>query len=618
MTMKHNGAKKFRGQAAFYSAFEQLNGLHPWMNAVEDGFVAYKVRELRTGKVAYFNFILAKEMGLISPDHPHLMTAELEEKLIETFSLQIINEYDELSQKRIDPKTIRPHRYMATRYLQLQHSNKQGKTSGDGRGIWNGTVNHHGTTWDVSSRGTGVTCLAPGAVMAQRPLKTGGTEFGYGCGLAEIDELLGASILAEVMHLQGIHTERVLCVIDLGKGYGIGVRAAKNLIRPAHLFLYLKQEKYSALKSATDYLIERQVANKVWNIATKGPSKYDELLENICSSFAEFTAQLDIDYIFAWLDWDGDNVLADAGIIDYGSVRQFGIRHDKYRYDDVERFSTNLNEQKTKARLIVQVFTQMIDYIKTKNKKPLKDFAHHPIIEKFNSLFEEKRAARILYRMGFNEVQRARILRKKDLFARFDKEFSFFEKAKVSGRSEKVADGVNHPALYNLRTILKELPIHLENSILPLENRAMRESLFFKKILSGYAKSRDARMGEKQRRHIVAFQKLYIELIQVAADKQKPESILKGVSERAQKLNSEKRITGNALIEMVEEIIVEKKKGLACDQIQKIIDRLVLEHNGMPEVPLSTFYRNIQNTPAVKMDLYAKLLSLVQENSESI
>ncbi len=90
---------------------------------------------------------------------------------------------------------------------------------------------------------------------AQKPLRTGGTEFGYGCGLAEIDELLAASILAEVMHLQGVRTERVLCVIDLGKGYGIGVRAATNLIRPAHLFLYLKQEKYDSLKAATDYLI---------------------------------------------------------------------------------------------------------------------------------------------------------------------------------------------------------------------------------------------------------------------------------------------------------------------------------------------------------------------------
>lgn len=617
MTVKYSGAKKLR-QLTNYSSFEQLNGIHPWMDAVQEGFVAYRVRELRTGKVAYFNFVLAKEMGLISPDHPHQMNEELEHKLIETFSLQIINEYDELSNRRIDPATIRPNKYMATRYLQLQHANRQGKTSGDGRGIWNGTVYHRGTTWDVSSRGTGVTCLAPGAVEAQRPLKTGDTAFGYGCGLAEIDELLGASILAEVMHLQGIHTERVLCIIDLGKGYGIGIRAGQNLIRPAHLFLYLKQENYTQLKAATDYLIERQVLNKRWDIQARGPSRFDELLNYVSRSFAEFTAQLDIDYIFAWLDWDGDNVLADAGIIDYGSVRQFGLRHDKYRYDDVERFSTNLNEQKQKARLIVQVFAQMVDYLKTKKKKPLRHFAHHPAIETFNREFERKRSERLLYRMGFNETQRVNILANPRLFEKFDKEFSYFERAKVSGSTEKVADGINHPALYNMRFIMKDYPKFLLDNEQAFDKRFMREDLFSKKILSGFAKTRDARMGEKQRRHIENFQKLYKELLVEAAGKQKPEAILKGICERAEKLNSEKRITGNALIEMVEEIITEKKKGLAMDQIQKIIDRLVFEHNGFPEVPTGRFYRDQVSTPAVKMDLYAKLLSLVEENKESI
>ena len=618
MTMKHSGARKLKELSNFYSSFDQLNGVHPWMDAVADGYVAYQVRELRQGKVAYFNFILAKEMGLIPADHPQQMTEELEKKLIETFSVQIINEYDELTKRRIDADTVRPHRHMATRYLQLQHANKQGKTSGDGRGIWNGTVYNRGTTWDVSSRGTGVTCLSPGSVEAQKPLKTGGTEFGYGCGLAEIDELLAASILAEVMHLQGLRTERVLCIIDLGKGYGIGVRAAQNLIRPAHLFLYLKQEKYSSLKEATDYLINRQVDNKAWNITAKGNARYDELLANVTQSFGEFTAQLDIDYIFAWLDWDGDNVLADAGIIDYGSVRQFGIRHDKYRYDDVQRFSTNLNEQKNKARLIVQVFAQMVDYLKTKKKKPLRDFAQHPQVLRFNEVFEQKRADRILYRMGFNAAQRQNIFAQKDLFAKFDKEFSFFERAKVSGTTEKVADGVNHSALYNMRSIMKEYPKFLVDSPLPFEKRWMTENVFFKTILSGFAKARDARMGEKQRRHIESFQAIYRELVTVAAGKQKPESILKGLHERAAKLNSDKRITGNALIEMVEEILTEKKKGLPMEQIQKIIDRLVFENNGVPEVNVSRFYRDLEATPAVKMDLYTKLLSLVEENSESI
>ncbi|MGE5087064.1 MAG: hypothetical protein ACM3MG_12235 [Bacillota bacterium] len=618
MTMKHNGAKKHSQLTDFYSSFDQLNGYHPWMDAVKDGFIEYRVRQLNIGKVAYFNFILAKEMGLISPDHPEEMTPELEQKLRETFSLQIINEYDELTNRRIDPAMIKPHKYMATRYLQLQHANKQGKTSGDGRGIWNGTGHDRGTTWDVSSRGTGVTRLSPGSAEANRPLKTGGTDFGYGCGLAEIDELLGASILAEVMHLQGIRTERVLCVIDLGKGYGIGVRAAPNLIRPAHLFLYLKQERHEALKAATDYLIHRQNSNKAWNITARGNAKYDELLKEVCKAFAEFAAKLDTDYIFAWLDWDGDNVLADAGIIDYGSVRQFGIRHDKYRYDDVERFSTNLNEQKQKARLIVQVFAQMVDYLKTGEKKVLKAYASHQISELFNKYFETHRAERLLYRMGFNDTQRRNIFNQKGLFAKFDKEFTYFERAKISGTTEKVADGVNHAALYNMRNILRELPRALTESSLPFEKRSMRNSEFFKVILSSFAKTRDARMGEKQHRHIEAFQQIYRELIIAAADKQKPENIIKGICERAELLNSEKRITGNALIEMVDEILTEKKRGLPLDQIQRIVDRLVIENNGMPEVPVSRYYKEKENSRAVKMDLYAKLLSLVEENKESI
>ncbi len=618
MTMKLSNARKSQDVSDEYSSFDSIDGRHPWMEAVKDGFIGYQVRELNVGKVAYFNFLLAKEMGLIPADHPHEMTPDLHAKLIKNFSLQIINEYDELNNRRIDPTTIRPHKYMATRYLQLQHANKQGKTSGDGRGIWNGVVHHRGTTWDVSSRGTGVTRLSPGSVEAQRPLKTGGTEFGYGCGLAEIDELLGAAILAEVMHLQGIRTERVLSIIDLGKGYGIGVRAAQNLIRPAHLFLYLKQERYVELKAATDYLIERQVSNKEWVINSRGSGKYDEMLSCVSESFAKFTALLDTDYIFAWLDWDGDNVLADGGIIDYGSVRQFGLRHDKYRYDDVERFSTNLNEQKQKARLIVQVFAQVVDYLKSKTKKPLKDFSDHPAVQKFNTDFDVFRAQRILYRVGFNESQREHIFAQKGLFEKFDKEYSFFERAKISGTSEKVADGVNHAALYNIREILNKYTQYLLDSPLPFEKRFMAENQFFKTILSGYAKSRDARMGEKQRRHIEAFQQTYKELFTAAAGKSKPESILLGVCNRSHKLNSDKRITGNALIEMVDQIISEKKKGLSLAQIQKIIDRLVFEHNGMPEVSVSRFYRHLAQTPTVKMDLYAKLISLVEENKESI
>jgi uncharacterized protein YdiU (UPF0061 family) len=599
-----------------YAHFDHLDGSHPWMDAMPDGFVPYRVRELQTGEVTYFNYVLAKEMGLIPSDHPSALTERLKSKIIETFSLQILNEYDELSSNngKIDPKTIKSNKFMASRYLQLQHSNKQGKTSGDGRGIWNGVVQHRGKIWDVSSRGTGVTRLAPGAVEANRPLKTGATEFGYGCGQAEIDELYGAAIMAEVMHLQGVPTERVLCVIDLGKGYGIGVRAAPNLLRPAHLFMYLKQSRYDDLKNGANYLIERQRQNGRWNIKSRTVSKYDEMTEEVCRSFAQFTALLDIDYIFAWLDWDGDNVLADAGIIDYGSVRQFGIRHDQYRYDDVERFSTNLNEQRTKARLMVQVFVQMADYLKTKKKSPLKDFSKHPTVLKFNQHFSEARSHRLLYRIGFNLAQRNLILKQKDLFQSFDREYSYFEKAKISGNKQKVADGVNHPALFNMRNILKALPEHhVQNGT----DQSLAEETFFKTMLSSFAKTRDAKIRPKHRSHIQNFQKIYQAMLTTAAGSQKPQQIIKGISSRAQRLNREDRITGNALIQIVFEIMAQIKKGMATSDIQKVIDQLIFGYQDMPEVQTSRFFVTKPRL-VTKADLYSKILDHVEAHREDI
>lgn len=585
------------------------------MQAVPSGFVPYRVRELRTGDVAYFNFVLAKEMGLIPAHHPHEMTAELKEKVLSTFSIQIINEFDELAKTKIDPKTIKPHPYMASRYLQLQHASRSGKTSGDGRGIWNGVVEHNGQVWDVSSRGTGVTCLAPGAVEAQKPLKTGGTQFGYGCGLAELDELYGASLMAEIMHLQGFQTERVLCVIDLGKGYGIGVRAAPNLIRPAHLFLYLKQNRREELQAACDFLIQRQNQNKRWKINPRSPQKYEELAREAARSFAQFAAQLEVNYIFAWLDWDGDNVLCDAGIIDYGSVRQFGIRHDLYRYDDVQRFSTSLNEQKHKARLIAQVFVQMADYLKTGQKKSLKHFEKHPTLQLFDQCFQNERAHRILYRMGFTPEQRKNILAKPRTFKRFDRVFSMFERAKVTGQIRKVADGVNRPALFDLCAILRELPkSYTQKGFSP---SWMAPETFFRHILSDFARSRDSKMKPHHVKAIFEFQDMYKRILMCAFGGKPTEAGIRDLAERAAQINRPDRITGNALINIVEEILKSQRSGLAHKDIQSTIDQIIMTHLKFPEVDKSRHY---PRGPKLVKDggLLERILDCVQTHRHDI
>lgn len=607
-----------------YASFDKLDGSHPWRELLPDACVLYRARVLPQGRVPYFNYTLAKEMGLLEKNHPHKMNPDLERQLIHTFSLQIINEYDELTRRRIDPATIKPNKYMATRYLQLQHSNKKGKTSGDGRGIWNGTVQHQGVVWDVSSRGTGVTCLAPGSVEANKPLKTGTTNYGYGCGQAELDELYGAAILAETIHLQGIHTERVLCIIDLGRGVGIGVRAAPNLLRPAHLFLLLKQNRYPELKTATHYFIQRQLKNRTWKYSNQ--NAYDLMLRLLSKDFAEFAAKLEMDYIFAWLDWDGDNVLANAGIIDYGSVRQFGIRHDSYRYDDVERFSTNLNEQKIKAREIVQVFCQLVDYLRTGIKKPLKSFNKHQVLKDFDHAFAQARCDRLLYRVGFSKPQREYLQkRQKSAFNRFDKIFSYFEKAKVRGPQQKVPDGTNLPALYNMRRLLAYLPktyLAFLPSNTDFKSKNIPERDFLKQAVSRFANRQESTLKEKHLKKIRQFQSCYKNLIHLVSKvptrrgtkTESIQTVLSGLNERSQKINADTRLTGNSLIQIVDVLVQAQRAGLSYGDIQETIDHLVFEVSHLPENHSYSSTDSLARTS----DLVRKIKQLLKTHTEDI
>ncbi len=133
-----------------YAGFSQIDGSHPLQEQVPFSHVTYQARYRPGGKVAFFNFTLAKEMGLIDPGHSHEMNAELDKTLLQTFGLLIVNEYDQLHPERIDKNSVKPKNYMATRYLQLQHADRRGLSSGDGRSIWNGCWQFAGKTWDIS------------------------------------------------------------------------------------------------------------------------------------------------------------------------------------------------------------------------------------------------------------------------------------------------------------------------------------------------------------------------------------------------------------------------------------------------------------------------------------
>lgn len=562
-----------------YAKFEQIDGAHPWQEAMENQVVLYPVRELNRGKVTYFNYRLAKEMGLIPNPHPNKMNKELEKKILKTFSIQIINEFEQQQNIKYDPTIVKKNMYMATRYLQLQHDSRSGKTSGDGRSIWNGAVHHNGRTWDISSRGTGVTCLAPGAVQANKPLETGNEDFGYSCGQMEIDELYSTAISSEIFHHNKIPTERVLAIIDLGKGLAIGVRAAPNLIRPAHLFLFLKQNDLKSLKAGVNYFIERQIKNKEWTIVP-GKNKYDQFMEYIVESFAKFMSRLDVDYIFAWLDWDGDNILANAGIIDYGSIRQFGVRHDQYRYDDVERFSTTLSEQKIKARQLVQTFAQIVEFIKTGKKTTITDYKECAFVKKFDKRFVYHFQKHRLYNIGFQKNDIISLLDNNfELTLKFESVFKYFESMKTLRKAEKVADGINRAAILNMRDLLRQLPkLLIDSNLTPIDPKKL-----FEIMISSNASTRDSVFKENYAVKLLEFQQIYLELVEQVRGKRSPLRVIKEIENRSKVINRADRATGNAIITIVEKIISNIKGGFPIENVQELIEGYVESQLLVPE-----------------------------------
>ena len=80
----------------------------------------------------------------------------------------------------------------------------------------------------------------------------------------------------------------------------------------------------------------------------------------------------------------------DGGIIDFGSVRQFGLYYHEYRFDDDDRWSTSIKEQKLKSKYTVQTFSQIVDYLKTSSKKGIKTFQDSKALNNFDQIFADR------------------------------------------------------------------------------------------------------------------------------------------------------------------------------------------------------------------------------------
>ncbi len=593
-----------------YEKFKELDGTHPWREVSPDGYVDYQARYRPQGRVLFFNFPLAREMGLVSSKHPPTVNSELEQAILETFSLQIINEYDLRNGKKY--QRVKPRPFMATRYLQTQHRNKQGKTSGDGRSIWNGVLKCRSLTFDVSSRGTGATILSPGAQKSDGAVETGDESYGYSSGLADLDEMLGSAVMSEIFYRQGIPTERCLAVIGFADGTAIGVRTAPNLIRPAHIFRYLKQGLRCELKASVDYFIDREIDNGFWQVPATGRDRYGKALDYLARSYGKMAAVLEEEYIFNWLAWDGDNMLASGAILDYGSIRQFAAKHDKYRFKDVDRYSASLTEQRYWARLIVQSFAQAMDFLASGTKANLSEFKDAECLGVFDRAFQNETDYRVLWRIGFTPEQIAILTnRAQEQIRDFHRSLSYFEDLKVGKGIEKVSDGLTHKPVFLIRNLLRLLPAYyVAQAVNRLDDESgyMPPDMFCKSMAASYVGKRDLELTPARRMQIKNFQRSYLQLI--AALDEPLENVLKNVQDRSAIINHRHRITGDAMIYIIEEIIAMKGK-IRISGLQEALDAFIDS-----QVLIPGLWQPVQPDQLKLKTLKSQLLIKIHQNLE--
>lgn len=566
-----------------YAKFRSIDGTHPLKTNVPEAVVEYRARIRPGGSVAFFNFDLAREIGLIPENHGNEFTAELKQEILNTFSLMIVNEFDQLSGAKYEESSLKPNTYMATRYLQLQHPCKRGTTSGDGRSIWNGQVSHKGKTFDISSCGTGATRLSPASNINKKFYQTGDPSISYGCGFSEKDEGLGSLFFSEILKQNGTVTERVLAVIEYQKGLSINVRVHENLLRPSHFFNHLKQGSYDVLKRMVNLYVDQQAKSKTWlNVPKEGNQRYDFFLSRVSETFAKISANFEDEYIFCWLDWDGDNILMDGGIIDYGSVRQFGLYHHEYRFDDVERWSTSIKEQKLKAKYIVQTFAQLVDFLKTEKKRSVEDFKNHHSLNYFDQVFLEWKNRNLLRKVGFNPSQVEFLIQntKKEIDA-FRNDFTYFEMAKSSKGPTKVPDGINWNAIYCMRDILRELPqIYLSRGT----ETVLGHDEFIDILKSKYATRKDLKWTLRKELKIKSFQQNYLKLVHLVGRKFKlsTEKVLLEITMRSSVLNKYDRVTGDSITNIVQKVMGKKPK-LSAEEIYQILKEFTAYQNLDPD-----------------------------------
>jgi hypothetical protein len=181
----------------------------------------------------------------------------------------------------------------------------------------------------------------------------------------------------------------------------------------------------------------------------------------------------------------------------------------------------------------------------------------------------------------------------------------------VSKGIEKLPDGFTHKPVFLIRSLLRQLPAYYVAQTLNRvddESAYMPADIFLRVTAASYVGKRDLRLTPSRSAHVKNFQQCYLRLI--AALGEPFDEVLKTIQERSAVINHRHRLTGDALVVIIEEVIALKGK-IKVDGLQEALDAFIES-----QVLVPGRWQPVAPEQLKPKDLKSRLLITIQENLE--
>jgi len=147
-----------------------------------------------------------------------------------------------------------------------------------------------------------------------------------------------------------------------------------------------------------------------------------------------------------------------------------------------------------------------------------------------------------------------------------------------------------------------------------LSGESLSEREMFRLLLAQSASQKDRKLSDGLKGKIRRWQSLYLKVLEAVSSHQSLKPLLEVMAPRAASINREDRVTGNALIGIVDEIMTFDKKNSDAGKIQAIIEEFIDHQTLNPDFDIEPLKSSV-NPPKKLMET---LIMVLQEHNEDI